>query len=357
MKCKWPLNHISISSTGKMRPCCAWQEQSDQPDFSNTTFKEYTESDFFKKLVDDLRNDKFGVGCSDCVKDEQLGRGGMIANGERRYSQTEKFSPVDTEIKFGNLCNAGCIMCSSYNSSLIETENQKNSELLDGFRNLKTRNHIAWWEDPEKFRELAREVSSYRQIRFTGGEPTVRGLLTKFLTEVAKNNTDIRIQISTNGGKIGDRLLSVLSQFKEISIQLSIDGYAEANDFIRWPITWESINHSVDQLKKLDNTRIRVETSLQVCTLESLPELISWCQRRELGWDFSPVYTPEFLQPCVASDDIKNKVLQIPDLNIGNYLEFNSSEKNTDELRDQCIKYLDTLDQIRGTDWKSVIKI
>ena len=356
MKCKWPLNHVSISTTGKIRPCCGWQEQPDQPDFSNTTLSEYTQSDFFKKLISDMRSNRFGVGCQECIEDEALGHQGLLFNGDYRYSQTEQFAPVDAEIKFGNLCNAGCIMCSEYNSSLLEQENRQHPELSQ-FRSVKNRKADAWYDDPEKFRELAREVSGYQKIRFTGGEPTVRGLLTKFLTEVAQHNTDTKIQITTNGGKISEKLLSVLRMFRETEFNVSIDGYAEANDFIRWPIRWQSINQSIDSIQSLPNNRIIVETSLQVCSLDRLGELIDWCSRRELKWNYNAVYGPEYLQPCVASDAVKERVSRIPGLNIEKYLQYNSSPEDLQQLRDRCVRYLDTLDKIRDTDWRSVIEI
>jgi MoaA/NifB/PqqE/SkfB family radical SAM enzyme len=356
MKCKWPLNHVSISTTGKIRPCCGWQEQDDQPNYSDTTLTEYAESEFLTTLVSKLKQGEFGSGCQECQMDQELGHKGIMFNGHRRYHQTEKFSPVDAEIKFGNLCNAGCIMCSEYNSSLLEQENRQHPE-LSKFRSIQQRSFNNWYDDPEKFSQLAKDVSGYQKIRFTGGEPTVRGLLTNFLIEVARHNTDIKIQITTNGGKITEKLMNVLQQFRETEFNISIDGYAEANDFIRWPIRWQSINHSVDQIKTLPNNKIVVETSLQVCSLDRLAELIGWCEQRELRWNYNAVYGPDYLQPCIASDRVKEKVSRIPGLDIRRYLEYNSQDEDVNLLRTKCVDYLDTLDRVRGTDWRSVIEI
>ena len=362
MKCKWPLNHVSISTTGKIRPCCAWDEDHDgkqsviQPNYSNTTLAEYAESDFMKNLVNELRNGRFGSGCRECYLDEKIGHRGMYVAGDKKYSQTEIFSPIDCEIKFGNLCNAGCIMCSEYNSSLLEQENAKNPELEDfrAFLNLKKDN---WWEDEAKFNSLAKEVSGYEKIRFTGGEPTVRGLLRKFLTEVAKYNTDIKIQITSNGSNINDRLIDQLRLFREVEFNLSIDGYGAANDFIRWPLKWEDINRSIDKIQTLDNYDIIVETSLQVCSLSSLSDLVAWTRARQVSWNCNAVYGPAHLQPSLASDEVKDMARSISGIDIEKFLNFNSSDQDLQKLREKCIRYLDTLDKVRGTNWRSIIKI
>ena len=129
MKCKWPSNHVSISSTGKYRPCCAWEEQDDQVDIATNSIDDYLNSKFYKNLMADMKADKFAVGCTECILDEKAGIEGMVQTGESRYPDQEEFNLNDMEIKFGNVCNAGCIMCSAYNSSLLDAENKSNPQL------------------------------------------------------------------------------------------------------------------------------------------------------------------------------------------------------------------------------------
>ena len=51
MKCKWPANHVSTSSTGKYRPCCAWEEQNNQLDIATNSIEDYLNSDFYNNLM------------------------------------------------------------------------------------------------------------------------------------------------------------------------------------------------------------------------------------------------------------------------------------------------------------------
>ena len=84
MKCKWPSNHVSISSTGKYRPCCAWEEQDNQVDIATNSIDDYLNSEFYNNLMTDMKADRFAVGCTECILDEQAGIEGMVYNGNRR---------------------------------------------------------------------------------------------------------------------------------------------------------------------------------------------------------------------------------------------------------------------------------
>lgn len=355
MKCKWPVNHISISSTGVYRPCCAWQEQPDQVLVSENTIQDYLNSDFYKKLMDDMKNNRFGQGCNECVLDEKANIDGMIYNGDQRYTNEGEFSLFDTEIKFGNICNAGCIMCGSYNSSLMEEEHNKNPQLKI-FRPQHHSPKVNWFDDPVKFRTIAVEASKARKIRFAGGEPTVRGLLSDFLEIVLEaqqeNKNHSVIQITSNGGSFGKKLQDVLSKFEDVQINVSIDGYGKANDFIRWPIKWDKLERNVDKMISYDNIKVNVETSVQAASLQSLPKLIEWCDERNIHWAGMSVYEPKHLQPFLASPEIIQTILDLNNEKLTKIVKFNSSQDDREKLREKMLSYFETLNNIRGLNWK-----
>lgn len=356
MKCKWPLNHLSISSTGVYRPCCAWEEGKDQPNVKDHNLQEYLESDFYKKLITNMKAGRYGSGCMECIEDEKSGVNGMLYNGDRRYPDKTEFSLWDMEIKFGNICNAGCIMCSPYNSSLIEQENKLNPEMLSFRRNFTSPNEN-WFEDKDKFREIAILASKGNKIRFTGGEPTVRGLLDDFLSIVVEHNTDLIIQITSNGSSFSKKLQDSLIRFKDVRINLSIDGYGKANDFIRWPIKWDKLEKNIDAMLSYNNIKCNIETSLQAASLDSLPELINWCEQKGIHWNANSVYAPEYLQPFLARQEIIDNVRKLENEKINKLLEYNSSKYDKNKLRNKMISYYDILSKVRKINWKECFDV
>jgi len=356
MKCKWPLNHLSISSTGVYRPCCAWQESEGQPLVATNTLQDYLNSNFYKDIINDLSNGRFAKGCEECVLDEQAGVDGMVHSGNFRYPDKTEFSVYDMEIKFGNICNAGCIMCSAYNSSLIEEENKKNSELLKYRRNF-TSPTGNWFEDPEKFEEIAILASQCKKIRFTGGEPTVRGLVDDFLAIVAKHSTKPLIQLTSNGSSFGGKLQECLQQFDKVNMNLSIDGFDKANDFIRWPIKWKKLTKNIDKMQSYKNIHCNVETSLQAGSLHKLDKLVEFCNERNLDWNPCSVYSPEYLQPFLANEEIIEKAMSLGNKKVNKLLVYNSGKQKKEILRSKMIRYYDTLSKVRGIDWKECFDV
>lgn len=356
MKCKWPSNHVSISSTGKYRPCCAWEEQDNQLDVATNSIEDYLDSDFYKNVMADMKADKFSVGCNECALDEEAGIDGMVQTGESRYPDREEFDLFDMEIKFGNICNAGCIMCSAYNSSLLDAENKSNPQ-LEQFRVFSSPLETNWFEDENKFREVIEFARRAKRIRFTGGEPTVRGLLDDFLTQLVELNSDMRIQITSNGGSFSKRLQETLKRFREVYINVSIDAYGTANDFIRWPLKWNKIESNIDKMLEYDNITVNIETSLQAGSVDSLPQLIDWCQQRNIRWDANSVYKPKHLQPFLAQPHIIEKARSLDNKKLNKLLKFNSTQEDYDKLRTMMLAYYDTLSTIRKIDWKECLDV
>ena len=354
IKCKWPLNHISVSSTGRYRPCCAWEEQPNQITVKDSSISEYLNSDFYIKMINQLRNNEYAIGCAECIDDEKSSIRGLRDVGLVRYTNESDFKLHDMEIKFGNLCNAGCIMCSSYNSSLIQQEQAKHPELMQ----FKRHNEIPteqWYEDPVKFNEIVELASNATKIRFTGGEPTIQGLLTKFLIQLSELNTNVSIQITSNGSSYSNKLHDVLKKFKKVNINVSIDAYGKANDFIRWPIAWDKLEQNVDKMRQHHD--VNIEISLQAAGVDSLPQLIQWCDSKYLSWNVNSVYEPSYLQPCLASDEIKEKAMNIGNKKINALLNYSSSDQDLNRLRQQMLNYFNALSNIRGIDWKDSLNV
>ena len=168
MKCYWAEQHVSIDSEGVFRPCCTWRNQGNEP--SVTSIEDYYKSNFYKKLNDDLDKNVWPAGCEDCMEHEKLKKNSMRIERSVCYDDYNNYT--DAEIKFGNLCNLGCVMCSPYNSSLIQDEYLKmqgQHKLFERVSNIKT----SWFKNEEHLRSIAKSLSDRSELQFSGGEPTV----------------------------------------------------------------------------------------------------------------------------------------------------------------------------------------
>ena len=285
MKCFWAQKHVSIDSEGIFRPCCTWRSQGNEPIVSS--IEEYYESDFYKKLNEDLHNNIWPKGCEDCKEHESIGRTSM---------RTESISDPDqyfhAEIKFGNRCNLACVMCSPYNSSLIQDEYIKmkgKHKLFDRSTDIKS----TWYEDENHLRSVAKELSNRNEIHFSGGEPTVNNYLRIFLEELIKNNSNATLLIRTNANNWPKKLHELLHQF-QTKISISIDAYGEKNNYIRWPSNWEKTERNVNKILSLPNTQVKLNPTVAAYNVHLIPELHKWALKTGIEkFNYDSVYGPE----------------------------------------------------------------
>jgi len=386
MLCLWPFRHVSIDQNGNFRPCCSWRhtdfikKYTDVPlvNFNTHSIQDYIDSKFLGTIQDHMKKDQWPKGgCSDCMNEVSTSRapGALLNYGFEKYKMGETFAIQDMEIKFGNKCNLGCVMCSPSCSSLLENEGIQNQKQIEryGFDvELPSKKYDQlWFERDDKMQELANLAKHTKLIRFTGGEPTVNGYLRNFLQYLKKHTTDIDIKLTTNGFKIPDSLLEVVNDFKSVWFDFSIDGYGKVNEFVRWPSVWNNICKNIEKVSTLDNSHISVKTTMHAMNVRDVGNICAWVENNDniYEWDLNIVWEPLHLRPCLASEESKEifkddiKKFQAMDgkcsaIKSGiDVLTSKWSTQETEKHREKLDKYLNMLSSIRKVDWKEYIKV
>jgi MoaA/NifB/PqqE/SkfB family radical SAM enzyme len=139
--------------------------------------------------------------------------------------------PVSYEIRPSNKCNIMCRMCDDKHSHLIEEENKKLG--------------IPVTTDTWKFQDFPYDKINFdtaKRIYWAGGEPTIFPEFYDFLRRCIKQNqTNFDLNIGTNAQKLSDRLMDLLKEFPRVTFSVSIDGYKEINNYVRWGSNFDII--------------------------------------------------------------------------------------------------------------------
>lgn len=375
MKCLWPVNHISIDTYGYIRPCCAWElwDVKTKPfNINQNKLEDYFKSESYLNLLKSMQSNNFGEGCRDCVDQERKGILGMKDESFEDYEYKENFGIHDMEIKFGNLCNQGCVMCSPTNSSVLEQEKIKNNFHIDNSLKHHFKHQTAsgiriqpWFENKDRLNEVLQMASKCHLLRFTGGEPTVNNNLLNFLTELSKLNTDMEIEITTNGQTFNNKLIEILAKFRRVVIALSLDGFKEVQEYIRWPSSWKKIEQNLEQMIKLKNSTVKIYTTIQVLNVGEIDKLFDWALSKQVDWiNAYPVWSPSHYRPSLASQERKDKFNQfikkyknIKNINYQSLLDVSKTfdvpyqQHELKLLKDT----LNTLDKVRNTSYKNIM--
>ena len=207
------------------------------------------------------------------------------------------------EIQLDNKCNLMCRMCAPNLSNLIAEEYKK----------------INWFNgDTKVSRSNAFDIIDFdtvQQVKVEGGEPSVSKQFYQFLEKcIALGRTDLEIFISTNAVALSKEFIKLVAQFPNFHAVISVDGFDQVNQYIRWPSDWEKFKSNVEVLKKILNPHNHFfNTAVSIYNISELYSLFKFLEENNntsllsIGY----VWNPEHLQPWNFPD----KQIALEDLN------------------------------------------
>lgn len=288
--CKYFFNHVALYNGMNAVPCCRYDSRlATAPTVTRgkpfTTFTEAIYSDNWNELRRKVLNGERENGCWKCYEDEERGNK-SLRNMANEMGQQEIFDEIKIEyleVNLGNYCNLACNICSSHNSD-------------------------KWYEDDlalAKYPELGRastiSIADYKEngitdielnlddykdvnlIKFVGGEPMIHPKFMPMLDFLIKHglHEQMQIQVFTNASWVPKkRIIERLSQFKNVTISLSIDGVKEVNDYSRYPSKWDIVEESarkwVAMGRDIECVNVRIEPTLSIYNALTIVDLIKW---------------------------------------------------------------------------------
>ena len=310
-------------------------------------------------------------------------------------------------IRFGNLCNLRCAMCGPVDSSAWHKE----YDVIWGHYGKKmiyerdyegTGNIFNWSDNQNLWLQIKKHIKQFRKIYIVGGEPLLMKSYYKFLQWCVNNGVSekLTIEFNSNITVIPPQAYDLWRHFKKVSIGISLDGFGEINDFIRYPSRWNHVEQNVSWLDELEeqNIVLYIITSVSVLNIWHFPEFIEYLMRKNhnhIGlWqdriiNAHPVHKPPYLNINILGEDFKEqirirfeeykekfsnydwqsacgvsrigcweeKIVRVCKI-LDDYVRFMQQVPHQPEelikQRSRFIYYMDKLDELRGTNWLKV---
>lgn len=297
--CIKPFTATCVRTDGSITLCCKSIEQS-QHNLKTSSLDDWWNSDFVKEVRTQLLNGQQPASCQICFDQEQSGVTSLrqainaeykifeqYAEKTLRYLGYPKLAPIDIEMQLTNLCNLACLMCSELESSSILSENK--------ILKIANANQADYKVTKYEMQQLTNFLyTKPRLINLRGGEPLLVPEIKTILTHAIENNlvNETIMHLTTNGTKFDDEWLHILSQFKDVRIQLSIDGINKTAEYIRYGCNWEQIENNITKIKALPNVNLFIHTTVSNLNLLSIGEVIQWCADHNHHFQFDTVMYP-----------------------------------------------------------------
>jgi MoaA/NifB/PqqE/SkfB family radical SAM enzyme len=219
-------------------------------------------------------------------------------------------------------------MCCGYSSSRIDQDpvhRQWNGGAPGHKKRLPTGKR--WFEDKNFIlTEVFRRPEQVKQLEFLGGETLLIkevGDILECLIEagVADN---IVLMATTNGTVIKSPWLGLTERFKELVLNVSIDGFGRYYEYIRYPARWSTVTRNIEILKKRSRTRLTAIATLQAYNALKIVELFKYLDSVGLDFYAYPVIQPAYLSPKVLPPRVRRLAIK----RLSSYAETDCLPKN-----------------------------
>ena len=306
--CYAPWTNVDISPQGNILPCCKYNPTPQDPSFNiqSHSLTQYSRSAFLREIQKDFLDDTWPAGCVRCQLDEQNNIPSKRQLDHDRWPEHYANYDLDSgqlltaSIAFGNTCNLKCITCDSDNSSRWREE----------YRDIYGQDfqHVKFYRN-DFVDDFVAHAPGILHLDIPGGEPFLSGvaeqkkLLQHYID--SRQAQDISIHYTTNATVFPDaEWWQLWSHFREIDLQLSIDGVGTRYEYIRYPASWDltesTVHRYVQQEKNIPNFRLSVSHTVSAYNIFYLDEFFTWCYNVGLPkpW-LGRVHTPAHMRPTV----------------------------------------------------------
>lgn len=379
--CPVPWISYAIRSDGYVRVCCHANQSPSKGVLlkDDDTFYSYSDdiidtrnSKVLKRMRLNFLNKEWPEECIRCKQEHEANvsnrcifenqRWGKYITKDMARRLTKSDGSINNDeiplrffdIRFGNLCNMTCRMCSptdcdkwykEWNEILgyprftlsgikrviSKDENGKHYLLNDPFQ---WHNENIFWDN------LKIQMSNMRLCYLVGGEPLLIKKHYDFLRDCVSMDhaKDITIDYNTNLSILPKYAFPLWNEFKTVNFGVSVDGIEKYNDYIRYPSKWKNIEknlHVIDELGS--NVNMWLASTIMVYNILHLPDLLEW----RLSQNFKkiknhkelkiisnhPLHTPNHLCIKIFPEESKETISELLNERL-NQFEYDSKYPN-----------------------------
>jgi MoaA/NifB/PqqE/SkfB family radical SAM enzyme len=267
----------TIDPAGSYSPCTALGGGAFN--FSTQTFK----VTWLDPILDDVRDrsmhgEKLSM-CNRCWSEEELGH-----TSERNYLKQDagelnyidpayyRSGPRHLNIKVSNICNLRCRTCQSRDSYLYHLEGEYYEKKNNITRTAYTMEKFKKNFTDEQLDELFEFSSNLERIELYGGEPFLDDQVPKYLLRLVNSGASkhIDLSVSTNcTHQLNDTWRTILTKFKNVIINISVDGIGPRFTYMRHPGDWNIAERNIKSFFNLAKEHSNINV-VPVCTVSAL---------------------------------------------------------------------------------------
>lgn len=410
--CTQPWSNIEITTTGDYKICClahSFTDDGTATDENGNTMNVLTHS--VAEAMNSVRHKEHRLQysrnekperCTNCYHKETVNNGiGSVRAGRNNmkeyipeivsYDEASMLTatdgsvnnlPVALDIRFGNLCNMKCIMCSPYHSSLwyedwgklhntteFKHGTNKQAKVYNIVQDQHGRfgdNIDEWWKSDTWWKRFEEIAPNLRSIYAEGGEPMLvpehSNMLQKLIDwDYAKN---IVLEYDTNLSVLNPKIINKFKHFKQIDMRVSVDETGDRYELVRFPGNYKTLLRNMTMARQAGIEFSKLTCCVGIATIYCPIRVNAIAKRFHTKMSYRFLYGPEGHNIAVLPKSAKLEIIETYKANteaageaargIPNYLEEHMDVDRPEKVK-VFVNYMNKLDEIRGTDWKKTL--
>lgn len=345
------------AETSAVAPCCA--ATGETVDNSQVNF------DTNPLLLRLRRENQAGLASKEChvCWDQEKYTGRSLRTSSIEYYAKSQHNPYQVsglqnlDWNVEPICNAKCVICSSYHSSAWAAENQK----FDPDMGLPIRTASA-----AKSNSIidAIDFSNTKRVYFNGGEPVLSQDPELILQRLANsgNLENTQVAFNMNGSCMpSNNMIALLKQAAHVTVFFSIDGTKQQFEYIRYPLKWDTVKVNIDKIMQLGFDQVCMTTALGIHNLHIAQRTEDWWHdftknyRGQIGINNTYQLVVGMLSIKSASESLRHQMLKDFENVAGSAAELITNCLSACAGNDQWIGWLNKLDRRRDLNWRQTL--
>ena len=348
--CELPDHGIFVNPQGIITSCCV-SMQNPFGDFNTDSSSAIWTNETARTFRKDFHSGNLPKSCKRCIKNKESLRGNK--SKIIKDLKTKESKIVHADITLGNVCQLSCTMCGpTWSHTWAKIKNEA---------------HRSWHMSKEKMYELLDTIEGVKYVEIKGGEPFLMPYFDEFISELHRQNPDVKVQLLTNGLHINKQHIKQLKKLKDIDIGFSAEASGDLYRYIRGgSYKFNDVLENIKILKsELDLKNVHLSSILSFYNITKWVEQHTEIQQRlnDLGlktfYSCNTVKDPLDQSVYLTKPRIRRKWLNDlgkSDINLNkrnyNYLR---KDKQVDISRDQIINSIKYYDNLRNMSLISIV--
>lgn len=333
LPCIWTKRGLALHNSGQALLCCQSRifledDQQRKINWHTHGLSDAWTSSTRYEIIAAMERGEQHPNCQACWDIENIGGFSKRQRhlGLKFEHDIDHDKPVVLDLKLGNVCNLSCRSCNPWVSSKwandwweVFEKNRTGDGRFRDYRHYMEQvfriGRLSYSDENEKFwRELDEWFPNSRFIDIYGAEPMLIDRLFDVLqTSIDKDHARFQsLHFNTNGTIWDDKKIDILSKFKKVVIDISIDGLFDHFAYIRNGETWSTVMENLAKYEQLSKDHPNCE--LHVCITISLyniyyaDEIFNYFDKRNLRPHFNLAHLPQHVNIKALPDPVKQMV-------------------------------------------------